>query len=119
MDINKAMLDDRAYRRDPEGYLAELEPWSVLKARQIARGEEVHLEEEHWLVIYALRDHYREHGPFANPREAMHVMEDVLATGGRRHLYDMFPGGPVLQACRIAGLPPPPYTVDLSFGSVH
>jgi sulfur relay (sulfurtransferase) DsrC/TusE family protein len=38
---------------------------------------------------------------------------------GRKELYEMFPGGPVSQASRIAGLPLPPYSSDSSFGSVE
>lgn len=118
-DINKAIADERGFRRDPEGHLADLERWSVLKARQLADAEEISLEEEHWLVIYALRDHFREHGPFRTPREALKVMEGALGTDRQRELYALFARGPVMQACRIAGLPLPPGTVDRSFGSTH
>jgi tRNA 2-thiouridine synthesizing protein E len=36
----------------------------------------------------------------------------------RAYLSELFPQGPVSQASRLAGLPPPPHTHDLSFGSV-
>jgi tRNA 2-thiouridine synthesizing protein E len=35
-----------------------------------------------------------------------------------RHLYMLFPGGPVAQGCRVAGLPVPAGAVDRGFGSV-
>jgi tRNA 2-thiouridine synthesizing protein E len=34
-------------------------------------------------------------------------------------LFEIIPGGPVAQGCRLAGLKPPPGSVDPSFGSVY
>ncbi len=39
--------------------------------------------------------------------------------GGMRYLYTLFPGGPVAQGCRLAGLPIPAGAIDRSFGSVQ
>lgn len=38
---------------------------------------------------------------------------------GAEHLKVLFPGGLVSQGCRLAGLPAPPYSKGLSFGSVQ
>ncbi len=118
-DINKSLADDRSFRRDPEGNLAELEPWSVIKAQGLARAEAIDMEEEHWLAVFALREHVRVHGPLETPRQALKIMEAALGIEAQRDLYGLFPRGPVTQACRIAGLPLPPGTTDPSFGSVH
>lgn len=38
--------------------------------------------------------------------------------GGIGYLYRLFPGGPIAQGCRIAGLRAPAGAVDRGFGSV-
>ena len=52
------------------------------------------------------------------------VLHDALdekfhVKGGMKVLYEMFPGGPVAQGCRLAGLEAPAGAVDKSFGSVQ
>jgi tRNA 2-thiouridine synthesizing protein E len=45
--------------------------------------------------------------------------EEFSGMGGHRFLYTLFPQGPIAQASRYAGLPLPPGTRDLSFGTTH
>jgi tRNA 2-thiouridine synthesizing protein E len=45
--------------------------------------------------------------------------QDFAEAGGRRFLYTLFPGGPLAQGCKLAGLPLPQGTLNRSFGSVH
>lgn len=99
--------------------LEALEPWSKNIAIDLASKEGITLTPAHWEVIEALRNHYQEYGPDANARSLMNCMESEFADrGGKKYLYDLFPRGPVNQACRIAGLPLPPHSTDPSFGSV-
>ncbi len=78
------------------------------------------LTDEHWEIVIYLRERYREHGDAASAREILSELEEGFSGGhGRRRLYELFPGGPVSQASRIAGLPLPPYSSDPSFGSVE
>ncbi|HEX9179009.1 MAG TPA: TusE/DsrC/DsvC family sulfur relay protein [Burkholderiales bacterium] len=116
-DINKLITDPNLSRLDPEGHLVELESWSPGLARRLAQAEGISLEEEHFLVLYHLRERFRRHGPARSAREVLRELEHEF--GGRKHLYTLFPGGPVNQASRIAGLPAPPYSSDPSFGSVQ
>jgi tRNA 2-thiouridine synthesizing protein E len=116
-DINKLIADDSLSRLDPRGHLADLEPWSPAAARKRADEEGITLGEEHWLVLYHLRERFGEQGRARSAREVLHELERNF--GGRKHLYALFPGGPVSQASRIAGLPLPPYSSDPSFGSVQ
>ena len=119
LDINKFTQDSHLAVNDPEGNLFDLEHWSPLVAQQLAEREGLYLDDAHWEIIYYLRERYRMHGTAQNAREVQGELErEFAAEGGRRHLYQLFPGGPVSQASRLAGIPLPPYSSDPSFGSV-
>ena len=99
--------------------LEALKPWSVDIATELAAIEGIALTPAHWEVIEAIRNHYQEFGLEANARSLLKRMEvEFDEFGGKQYLYELFPGGPVNQACRIAGLPLPPHSTDPSFGSV-
>jgi tRNA 2-thiouridine synthesizing protein E len=116
LDINKAAIA----RNDPEGNLFGLARWSPLAAKIRAQAEGIFLTDEHWAIINYLRERYREHGDAKSAREILKDLEEKFTDGhGRAILYELFPGGPVSQASRIAGLPLPPYSSDPSFGTVE
>lgn len=116
LDINKATT--AGY--DPEGNMFGLAHWSPLFANRQAQAEGIFLSDEHWAIINYLRERYREHGDPKNAREILKDLEEKFTDGhGRGILYEMFPGGPVSQASRFAGLPLPPYSSDPSFGTVE
>lgn len=117
-DINQAILNPRRYESDPEGNLSDLSPWSPQHANRQADLDGLELTEEHWDVIYYLRERYRRKGNEDAGREVLRDLEERYREyGGRRYLYELFPHGPVSQASRLAGLPLPPHTEDESFGS--
>lgn len=119
-DINKMIAHMANGRSDPESQLFDLDHWSPLKAQRRAAAEGIELTDAHWAVIFCLRERYRMDGPARSARELARELDREYADeGGRRYLYELFPRGPVVQACHIAGLPMPPGTRDLSFGSVH
>lgn len=103
----------------PEVDLLELGDWSAQIAQELAKEEDITLSNEHWDVINFLRDHYQRCGPCPNGRAVLGLLEENFSQqGGKKYLYQLFPRGPVVQACKIAGLPLPPYSADASFGSV-
>jgi tRNA 2-thiouridine synthesizing protein E len=78
------------------------------------------LEDDHWQVIYCLRERFRTLGPDWTARNLTRELEREFSdAGGLRFLYLLFPHGPLAQACRFAGLPLPQGTLSPSFGSVH
>ena len=116
LDINKATTT----QHDPEGNMFGLAPWSPLFAQRQAEAEGIFLTDEHWEIVIYLRERYREHGGARSAREILKELEEKFTDGqGRRNLYELFPGGPVRQGSKIAGLPQLDYTADKSFGSVH
>ena len=99
--------------------LEELDPWSEKIATDLAAEEGITLTPAHWEVIESLRNHYLEYGPDASGRSLLTCLKtEFFDHGGKKYLYDLFPRGPVNQACRIAGIPLPPHSSSDSFGSV-
>jgi TusE/DsrC/DsvC family sulfur relay protein len=118
LDINKATTHSAEY--DPEGNLFGLANWSPLFAQRQATAEGLYLTDEHFEIIIYLRERYRKYGGASSAREVLRELEEKFSPGeGRKHLYELFPLGPVSQASRLAGLPLPPHSSDPSFGSVQ
>lgn len=115
-DIMKFIVNDQAVEKDPNGYLLNLEDWSEEVARSIAAEEDIELHEQHWEILYFLRDHYREFGTSPNVRLLIKVIAKKMGAekGNKKYLYDLFPKGPSRQGCKIAGLPLPNDCVDFS-----
>jgi tRNA 2-thiouridine synthesizing protein E len=117
-DINKAITS--MSHPAALGYLEGLPPWSEDIARTLAAEEDIVLTAEHWEVIHLLRNHFRIHGNNLSGTQLSRALEEPFgARGGRKHLYLLFPHGPISQGCKLAGLPPPAYSRDPSFGSVE
>ena len=73
-----------------------------------------------WDAMRALQEFYSRHdGSKINSREIHDALEERFHNrGGMKFLYELLPGGPVTQGCRLAGLEPPAGSADQSFGSV-
>jgi tRNA 2-thiouridine synthesizing protein E len=118
LDINHIMNEQALNHMDSEGHMYDLEHWSPISAAKMAREEGIgELSEDHWHVIYALRNLYREQGRAVNVRKVKHLLEqDFVEEYGSSYLYELFPKGPVSQGSRLAGVPVPPNASDPSFG---
>ena len=94
--------------------------WTPAAAVEAARQEGLEIGEEHWEALRALHEYYAKHGEAAfNLRELHDALDEKFhRQGGIRHLYMLFPAGPVAQGCRIAGLKAPAGAIDRGFGSV-
>ncbi len=120
LDVNKVASNPRLLQTDPQGNMFDLDAWSPLVAQRIAKAEGLELTEERMEIVVYLRERYRNKGPARHAREVLQELEERFGEGrGRRRLYELFPGGPVSQGSRLAGLPLPPYASDPSFGSVQ
>jgi len=88
--------------------------------REMAGKEGIELSDEHLGVVEALRDYYLELGEAENGRDLEEMLDEIFdGHGGRKYLWRLFPGGPVTQGMRLAGLPLPPHTGDKGFGTVR
>jgi len=93
--------------------------WSREQAEAVAEAEALTLTEEHWQVVRALQDICaRNEEPAMNARSLHDALDERFhSRGGIKHLYALFPKGPVAQGCRLAGVQPPAGTRDQGFGS--
>lgn len=97
-----------------------LQRWDEDQARQIAREENVELNEDHFKVIHLLRDYYLENGLAESGRELEDMLDNEFSSqGGRKYLHQLFADGPVTQGMRFAGLPVPAYSEDEGFGTAR
>lgn len=102
-------LAGRTYEIDERGYLLRPHDWSEELALHIAELEGVALTSQHWEVVNFVRAYYEEF----QIAPAIRVLAKAIAKklgpdkGNSTYLYELFPKGPAMQACRIAGLPKP------------
>ena len=94
--------------------------WSPDAARKAARAEQLTLGEDHWDVVRGLQEFYaRQTTAPVSLRELQDALEEKFHhKGGMKYLYTLFPGGPIVQGCRLAGLKAPTGATDRGFGSV-
>jgi tRNA 2-thiouridine synthesizing protein E len=95
--------------------------WTEQDAIDVAKRESLELDEDHWEMVRALQEYFARNAetPMINKRELHDALEEKFHNkGGLRYLYRIFPGGPVAQGCRLAGLKVPEGAIDKAFGSV-
>src|SRR3972149_4488117 len=94
--------------------------WTPEKARASAAQEGLAPGDDHWELVRSLQEYFARHpGDVVNLRELQDALEEKFHyKGGMKYLYTLFPGGPIAQGCRLAGLRPPGSAIDRGFGRV-
>ena len=94
---------------DAQGYLLDSTQWDVALADEIAQLEMIAMTDEHWQVIYFVRDFYEQFNTSPAIRALVKAMQNKYGKEkiNSRYLYRLFPDGPAKQATKIAGLPKP------------
>ncbi len=95
--------------------------WVQQDGANAAKQEGLELGDDHWEAVRGLQEYFARHSdrPVTNMRELHDALDEKFhIKGGIRYLYTLFPGGPIAQGCRIAGLQAPAGATDRGFGSV-
>ena len=102
-------LNGQTYETDEDGYLVNLSDWSEAVAKHLAESETLEMSSAHWEVVNFLREYYEEYKIAPMIRILTKAIGKKLGKekGNTKYLYDLYPGGPAKQACKIAGLPKP------------
>ena len=93
--------------------------WTKASAESSAAAAGLTPLADHWAMVSALQEFFSRHDePSINSRELHDALDERFHNrGGMKYLFELFPGGPVTQGCRLAGLEPPG-GADKGFGSV-
>jgi tRNA 2-thiouridine synthesizing protein E len=85
-----------------EGYLVNFADWNKEIAEQIAVEEGITpLTNRHWEVIAYLQDVFKKEEPLTIRKVGKSGVTDI------KEFYDLFPGGPLKKATKIAGIKKP------------
>jgi tRNA 2-thiouridine synthesizing protein E len=102
-------LNGVTYETDEDGYLVNLDQWNKDVGAYLAKSETLEMTDAHWEVINFLREYYDEYKIAPMIRILTKAIAKKLGAdkGNTKYLYELYPGGPAKQACKIAGLPKP------------
>jgi len=102
-------FQSKNYEVDEEGYLQNLDDWNPELANFIAEKEGIQMDNARWEVVNFLRDYYQKYQIAPMIKILVKEIGKVMGPekGNTKYLYELYPGGPAKQACKIAGLPKP------------
>jgi tRNA 2-thiouridine synthesizing protein E len=93
---------------DEDGFIQEPDKWNKDVAEDLGKLEAAYaagedkMGEDHWKIVDYLRNYFVEY-QIAPP-----IRMVVKKTGiDLKKLYELFPKGPAVGACKVAGLPKP------------
>jgi len=103
-----------------QGFPFAPDNWNEEAARHLADEDGIEMSEDHWNELRALQEYCSRHDCNKYSVRELHdaLDEKFHDKGGYKFLYRLFPGGPIAQGCKLAGLEPPASAIDRGFGSV-
>lgn len=84
-----------------EGYLTDPSQWTPEVAKEIAKEEGIELTDKHFEVLNFIRNENANGNVLTIRKVGKSGIVDI------KGFYDLFPGGPLKKASRIAGIPKP------------
>ena len=107
--MNTLTVGPHTLELDKDGYLVDLNAWSVEVANALASAEALELTDEHWEILELLRVFYQEFqlSPATRPLIKYTALKLGPEKGNSLHLNRLFKGTPAKLAAKLAGLPRP------------
>ncbi|MDD0987929.1 TusE/DsrC/DsvC family sulfur relay protein [Pseudomonas shahriarae] len=107
--MNTLTVGPHTLELDKDGYLVDLNAWSVEVANALASVEALELTDEHWEILKLLRGFYQEFqlSPATRPLIKYTALKLGPEKGNSLHLNRLFKGTPAKLAAKLAGLPRP------------
>lgn len=102
-------FNGRTVPLDKNGYLQNVDDWDPDMVPLLADSENIELSDNHWEVIWFVRNFYLEFNTSPAIRALVNAMKQKLGEdkGNSRYLHRLFPKGAAKQATKLAGLPKP------------
>jgi len=99
--MSEVLIAGKSVSVNEEGYLTDPSQWNREIAEQIAAEVNITLTPKHWEVLEYLREK-QQAGEMLNIRKiGKSGIVDI------KEFYQLFPGGPLKSASKIAGIPKP------------
>ena len=106
--IDYVNVNGKEIATDQEGYIQDMDEWSEGFAAAIAEKEGIALTDEHWEVIWFIREFHDKHQVQAQVLDMIKHFKKKWGKerGNNKYLHKLFPtgGGPQKQGNRIAGI---------------
>lgn len=104
------ILDSIGLETNSEGFLCDASLWTRPVAEELGRLNGIEISPAHWEIILFIREYYLQFQHLPNARMFASAIRKKLGEdkANSRYLQQLFPGGPLKYACKLAGLPKPP-----------
>ncbi|QFQ32622.1 TusE/DsrC/DsvC family sulfur relay protein [Buchnera aphidicola (Aphis fabae)] len=104
----KKYINYEKIEKDLDGYLKNNKDWNIYLAEEIAKKEKIILTNNHWEIIYFIREFYFKYNITPSMRMLISGINKKLGKNIHSiYLFQLFPKGPAQQASKIAGIPKP------------
>jgi tRNA 2-thiouridine synthesizing protein E len=84
-----------------DGYLVDASQWNEDIAKELAKEEDIELTDAHFEVLNFIRESHEKGETLTIRKVGKSGKTDI------KGFYQLFPGGPLKKASRIAGIPKP------------
>ncbi len=97
----ETLIANRPVEVNEQGYMLDMNQWDKEIARSIATEEGIELQDRHFEVLDYLRSEQEKGTALSIRKVGKSGVVDI------KEFYQLFPGGPLKKASRIAGIPKP------------